>query len=577
VSAGVVATSKGATLAAERNAVDRQQVVVVTGGGAGIGAAIAEAVGRTGAYVVTVDPGVTVDGLAQDQAPTETTADRIVAAGGAARASNASVTDAAAIDALFTGLVDELGGLDAVINVAGISRASGFAEGDEAAWASVLSVHLDGYLNVLRSALPIMAEAGRGRILGVTSGSGWRPANAGAYSCAKRAVAALTWQLGKVAPPGVTVNALSPIAATRMVTSGLRQQAPAAGGGDQSRTGGLSLALASMPSPEQLGPVGAYLGSDAFSWSSGNIIFSNGSELAPIAPPRLLEVARTADVAALAHVFDSVIPAAFVPAEAAQETNGASNGRFTGVFDETAPTPGPGASGARSCLVVTDDARWESALRDALGARGVKCVGIGADRPATDFAGAAEQLGRAARDAAGIDAVVVARAGSASTGTGEPWQQVLEQHEGITDAIRSDVAWVRAVSDYARESGRGMRVATVTEATTSGGRSRAQAAAQLSRAAHLVADVQADGFAIGVETAADARYSTVGELVAYLVGVDDARDLSGAELVATADWIGVRAHPHPETSISFGGPELPAWVDGTLRDILNDSSARDGA
>jgi hypothetical protein len=244
------------------------------------------------------------------------------------------------------------------------------------------------------------------------------------------------------------------------------------------------------------------------------------------------------------------------------------------VFDESAPTPGPGASGARSCLVVTDDARWESALRDALEARGVKCVGIGSEPPATDFVGAAEQLGRAARDGGGVEAVVVARTGSGSTGTEEHWQQVLAQHEGITDAIRSDVAWVRAVSDHARESGREMRVATVTDATTSGGRSRAQAAAQLSRAAHLVADIQADGFAIGVETDAESRYSTVGELAAYLVGVDDARDLSGAELVVTADWIGVRGHPHPETSISFGGPELPTWVDGTLRDILNDSSAR---
>jgi hypothetical protein len=299
--------------------------------------------------------------------------------------------------------------------------------------------------------------------------------------------------------------------------------------------------------------------------------------LAPIAPPRLLEVARTADVAALAHVLDTVIPAAFVPAEAAQETNGASNGRFAGVFDESAPTPGPGASGARSCLVVTDDARWESALCDALASRGVKCVGIGSAPPATDFAGAAEQLGRAARDAGGIDAIVVARAGSGSTGTGEPWQQVLAHHEGLTDAIRSDVAWVRAVSDHARESGRGMRVATVTDATTSGGRSRAQAAAQLSRAAHLVADLQADGFAIAVETGDESRYSTVGELVGYLVGVDDARDLSGAELVATAEWIGVRGHPHPETSISFGGPELPSWVDGTLRGILDESSARSGA
>ena len=314
----------------------------------------------------------------------------------------------------------------------------------------MLSVHLDGYLTVLRSALPIMAAAGRGRILGVTSGSGWRPANAGAYSCAKRAVAALTWQLGKVAPAGVTVNALSPIAATRMVTSGLRQQPSTAAGGDQGQTGGLSLALAAMPSPEQLGPVGAYLGSDAFSWSSGNIIFSNGSELAPIAPPRLLEVARSADVAAFAHALDTVIPAAFVPAEAAQATNGASNGRFVGVFDEPAPTPGPAGGGARSCLVVTDDPRWESALGDALAPRGVKCVGIGTSSPASDFAGAAEQLGQAARDAGGVDAVVVARAGSGSSGTGEAWERVLEEHAGITDAIRSDVAWVRAVSDHAR-------------------------------------------------------------------------------------------------------------------------------
>ena len=130
--------------------------------------------------------------------------------------------------------------------------------------------------------------------------------------------------------------------------------------------------------------------------------------------------------------------------------------------------------------------------------------------------------------------------GSGSTATGEPWQQVLAHHEGLTDAIRSDVAWVRAVSDHARESGRGMRVATVTDATTSGGRSRAQAAAQLSRAAHLVADLDADAF-------------------------------------ATAEWIGVRGHPHPEASISFGGPELPSWVDGTLRGIVNESSARSGA
>ncbi len=69
-------------------------------------------------------------------------------------------------------------------------------------------MHLGGYLNVLEAALPLMAAAGHGRIVGVTSGSGWRAADAGGYSAAKRAVAALTWELGRQAPPGVTVNAL---------------------------------------------------------------------------------------------------------------------------------------------------------------------------------------------------------------------------------------------------------------------------------------------------------------------------------------------------------------------------------
>jgi len=327
-----------------------------------------------------------------------------------------------------------------------------------------------------------------------------------------------------------------------------------------------------MPAPEQLGPVGAYLGGEAFSsWSTGNIIFSNGSEVAPIAPPRLLEVARTTDVASLAHVLDTVVPAAFLPAEASQGTNGGSNGRFAGAFAESGAASGPAGTGARTCLVVTDDPRWESSLRDALSARDVKCVGIGSAAPATSFAGAAEQLTQAARDAGGIDAVVVARAGSRASGTGGTWQQVLDEHAGITDAIRSDVAWVRAVSDHARESGRPMRIATLVDATTSGGRSRAQAAAQLSRAAHQVPDVQADAFAIAVETDAASRYPTVGELAAYLVGADDAAGLSGAELAATAEWVGLRGHPHPATSISFGGPELPSWVDRTLRSVVNGS------
>ena len=72
-------------------------IAVVTGGAVGIGAAIAEELGRAGVYVVTVDPGVAVDGSPGEGGAEATTAQRIVDAGGQARASNISVTDADAV------------------------------------------------------------------------------------------------------------------------------------------------------------------------------------------------------------------------------------------------------------------------------------------------------------------------------------------------------------------------------------------------------------------------------------------------------------------------------------------------
>ena len=79
-----------------------------------LGAAIAEELGRSGVHVVTVDPGVNVDGTPGDGTAEATTAKRIVEAGGQARASNISVTDEDAVRGLFAELVDEFGALDAV-------------------------------------------------------------------------------------------------------------------------------------------------------------------------------------------------------------------------------------------------------------------------------------------------------------------------------------------------------------------------------------------------------------------------------------------------------------------------------
>ena len=571
----------------------RQRVVVVTGGAAGIGAAIAEELGRAGSYVITLDPMVTVDGASRLTESGPTTADRIVEAGGSARASNASVTDPAAVDSLFAGLVAEFGALDAVVNVAGITRPTRFATGTEDDWAAILSVHLEGYLNVLGAALPLMAEAGHGQILGVTSGSGWRAADTGAYGCAKRAVAALTWQIGQATPPGVTVNALSPIALTRMVTGGTTP--PQTGADEVARTGGVD--LSAMPRPETLGPVGAYLASEQFSWCRGQVIFSGGAEVAWLRPPSLLEVCRTSGVRSVSHVLEAAMARAIVPAEAAQATNGGSNPRFARVFDEAVgggvgsdSGSGSGSDSGRlqTCVVVTDDPAWGAVFGEALEATGVSCLGIGpwagsrsvAGEVAHDFEGAAGQIALAAKEAGPLDGVVVALSGKADGSTPgaegtertEPWRAILEEHAGVAEQIRTDAAWARAVSDYSENADRPVRLVIVSAATTSGGRSRAQAAAQLARAAHTGTSDRVDAFAISVETAEDAERQTVTQLAAHLLGAPDASGLSGAELVVAPGWFGLRSHPAPATSISFGGPAVPEWLDGILRGVVTGST-----
>ena len=519
-----------------------QRVVVVTGGGAGIGAAIAEEVARQGAFVITMDPLVTLDGSAQELSAEPTTADRIVAAGGSARASAVSVTNAEGVRALFQELLGEFGRLDAVINVAGISRPTSWTDGSEADWRAVLEVHLDGYRNVLGAALPIMVAAGRGNILGVTSGSGWRAGDAGAYGCAKRAVASLTWQIGAHAPAGVVVNALSPIAVTRMVTAALERAGAVKGGA--AATGPL---FGSMPEPEKIGPVGAHLASDDFSWCSGQIIFGSGAEVAVIGPPQLLEVVRTADVKSIAGLLD-VATASLVSAEEKQLAGGGTNPRFTPAFGEgegDSPTATPG-----TFAIASDRPDLAAAITATLEARGASCIGVTSPEELAEMPS--------------LDGVVVSVSGSAAASRGSDWERILGEHDGIVDQLHTDGRWTRAVADYATQASKPIRLVALTDATTAGGRSRAQASAQHARNARKATKDGVAMFAISVE-GPDNRVAS--ELAAHLLCGADTVDLSGAELVVGEGWFGLRSHPRPSASVSYGGPNIPGWLDDVLRTI----------
>ena len=448
---------------------------------------------------------MSLDGSEQLPAPEETTAGRIVAAGGSARASSVSVTDEAGVRAAVRRPGRRVrrarrGGQRRRHHPA--DRASPRAARTTGAACS--SVHLDGYRNVLGAALPIMAAAGRGHILGVTSGSGWRPADAGAYGCAKRAVASLTWQLGRQAPPGVVVNAMSPIAVTRMVTAALgrtraddrRERRPAG-----SRSG-------SMPTPEQLGPLGAHLVSDAFASCHGQVLFAGGSEVAVIDEPRLLEVVRTDDVPVAGPRARGRHHRCAGAGRGGQASGGGSNAALRAALRRAAGLTTLPPAAVRSCAVVADRPRWRRRSTAGLEARAVRAT---VARRRSRLRGAADTGGTGDRS---TPCVVAATGAARRPPAAAGWERVLAEHAGIVDADPRRRRWARAVADHAAGSRRPVRLVTLTDATTAGGRSRAQAVGQLARAGRRPP-------AIGSRPSPSAsrsptRRRAVGELAAHL-------------------------------------------------------------
>ena len=173
-------------------------------------------------------------------------------------------------------------------------------------------------------------------------------------------------------------------------------------------------------------------------------------------------------------------------------------------------------------------------------------------------------------EAAGpIDAVVTALAGNEEpSAAGHEWQRVLADHRKMTDQLHADAAWARAAADYATGADRPVRLVTLGDASSPAGRSRAQAAAQLARVAAGGTQRRLTAFAVGVEAPTGHATHVSGELVGYLLANPDTAALAGAELAVGDGWIGLRSHPRPIGSITYGGPAIPSWLDASLREIV---------
>jgi NAD(P)-dependent dehydrogenase (short-subunit alcohol dehydrogenase family) len=183
------------------------KVAIVTGGGSrteGIGTGRAAAIlfARNGAKVLVVD---------RDQVAADKTVEMITAEGGEAESYVADLTLAESCDAMVAHTLERWGKLDILDNNLGTEGAGTILEIDDAFWDRVFELNLKTVVHASRAAVPVMAAAGGGSIVNLSSISATHPRGLTAYTTSKAAVSALTRAMAiDHGPAGVRVNAIAP-------------------------------------------------------------------------------------------------------------------------------------------------------------------------------------------------------------------------------------------------------------------------------------------------------------------------------------------------------------------------------
>ncbi len=237
------------------------QTVLITGGSRGIGAACAEAFAKRG-YRVIVN-------YHQNQKAAEAVCERIRAMGGVCMCIQADVSDEAQVERLFE-KAQAFGGVDVLVNNAGIAAAAMLCDTTPALWKRIFAVNVDGVYYCSRAALAHMVSKKSGAIINVSSMWGMVGASCeSAYSAAKAAVIGFTKALAKeLGPSGITVNCVAPgmidtemnAHLSREDIDAIREEIP----------------LGCIGTPEQIAATVCFLASEGGAYLTGQVLSPNG-------------------------------------------------------------------------------------------------------------------------------------------------------------------------------------------------------------------------------------------------------------------------------------------------------------
>jgi 3-oxoacyl-[acyl-carrier protein] reductase len=238
------------------------RVALVTGAGAGIGAAVSRRLAADGAAVVAVD---------QDAATAEAVAAEIESSGARAIGVGADVTDVDAVRAAVQVALDLGDAVHIAVNNAGIIRPAMLTDMDEVRFRAVLDVHLMGTFHVLKAVLAHLPDDGRGRVINSTSAAGLVGTIGQAnYSAAKAAIVGLTKSAAReLAKRQITVNAVAPLAATGM-TETVRTNPKFA---EQTLA---RIPLGRWAEPDEIAGAFAFLASDDAAYITGQVLCVDG-------------------------------------------------------------------------------------------------------------------------------------------------------------------------------------------------------------------------------------------------------------------------------------------------------------